>query len=84
MLRGPDTVATRLQVQEATTLGQLQSLQEEWFALWQESKASPFQSPMWLLPWWNEPYKYAWGARDRPNYRMRTWRACSPVELHPD
>ncbi|TCH98114.1 GNAT family N-acetyltransferase [Roseococcus sp. SYP-B2431] len=31
----------------------LEALRPEWEALWQEApKATPFQSPAWLIPWW--------------------------------
>ena len=29
------------------------ALEGEWWALWRRSPATPFQSPAWLLPWWN-------------------------------
>jgi CelD/BcsL family acetyltransferase involved in cellulose biosynthesis len=36
------------------TTGQLESLVPEWSALWQDDpRATPFQSPEWLLPWWH-------------------------------
>ncbi len=31
----------------------LAALAPEWHALWRRSAASPFQSPAWLLPWWD-------------------------------
>jgi len=32
---------------------ELHALREEWLELWRRSpNATPFQSPMWLLPWW--------------------------------
>jgi CelD/BcsL family acetyltransferase involved in cellulose biosynthesis len=34
------------------TLPELQRLAPEWQRLWSASRASPFQSPAWLLPWW--------------------------------
>lgn len=33
--------------------GKLEALRDEWLDLWRRSPgATPFQSPMWLLPWW--------------------------------
>lgn len=35
------------------TPAELERLSPEWFDLWRRSPdATPFQSPMWLLPWW--------------------------------
>jgi CelD/BcsL family acetyltransferase involved in cellulose biosynthesis len=40
-------------VEEAARVEELESLHEEWLALWQRCPgATPFQSPDWLLPWW--------------------------------
>jgi CelD/BcsL family acetyltransferase involved in cellulose biosynthesis len=30
----------------------LQALRPEWERLWRRARATPFQSPAWLLPWW--------------------------------
>ena len=36
-----------------STPEELEQLKAEWLALWRRSPAAtPFQSPMWLLPWW--------------------------------
>jgi len=36
-----------------TTPQQLEDVGREWLELWRETAdATPFQSPMWLLPWW--------------------------------
>jgi CelD/BcsL family acetyltransferase involved in cellulose biosynthesis len=36
-----------------TTTQQLEAIEREWLDLWRElPDATPFQSPMWLLPWW--------------------------------
>ncbi|HEY6141726.1 MAG TPA: GNAT family N-acetyltransferase [Thermoanaerobaculia bacterium] len=36
-----------------STPEELKGLRAEWLALWRRSEsATPFQSPMWLLPWW--------------------------------
>lgn len=35
-----------------STLPQLEQLAPEWEQLWSAARASPFQSPHWLLPWW--------------------------------
>ena len=31
---------------------ELEALVPEWLALWERTDATPFQSPAWLLPWW--------------------------------
>jgi len=37
-----------------TTPEELERLRPEWLELWRRSpNATPFQSPMWLLPWWH-------------------------------
>ena len=36
-----------------TTDDALEALRPEWHKLWRDTKASPFQSPDWLLPWWH-------------------------------
>ena len=36
-----------------TTMQQLEAIERDWLDLWRElPDATPFQSPMWLLPWW--------------------------------
>jgi CelD/BcsL family acetyltransferase involved in cellulose biosynthesis len=43
----------RHEAQFVTTTDALQSLQPEWERLWRAvPRATPFQSPHWLLPWW--------------------------------
>jgi len=45
--------ATCLRLEEVATLASLQRLRPAWQALWQEvPSATPFQSPGWLIPWW--------------------------------
>jgi CelD/BcsL family acetyltransferase involved in cellulose biosynthesis len=40
-------------VEEVTRIGDLEGLREEWTALCDRSpRATPFQRPEWLLPWW--------------------------------
>lgn len=34
------------------TTAALESLRTEWERLWRRARATPFQSPAWLLPWW--------------------------------
>jgi CelD/BcsL family acetyltransferase involved in cellulose biosynthesis len=37
-----------------TDVSELAALAPEWWELWRQSPtATPFQSPAWLLPWWN-------------------------------
>jgi CelD/BcsL family acetyltransferase involved in cellulose biosynthesis len=43
-------VATEIEV--ITDAARFAALEAEWLDLWQRSGATPFQSPMWLLPWW--------------------------------
>jgi CelD/BcsL family acetyltransferase involved in cellulose biosynthesis len=35
-----------------TTTDALESLRAEWERLWRRARATPFQAPAWLLPWW--------------------------------
>lgn len=36
-----------------TTASDLAEIEPEWLDLWRrDSRATPFQSPMWLIPWW--------------------------------
>jgi len=45
---------TTLAIELATTDGALAALAPEWEALWRRvPNALPFQSPAWLLPWWD-------------------------------
>ncbi|MEA2599824.1 MAG: hypothetical protein QOF89_816 [Acidobacteriota bacterium] len=40
-------------VEEVTRIGDLEGLREEWAALCDRSpRATPFQRPEWLIPWW--------------------------------
>jgi len=60
MKRSPDCVlappergaAAGLVSQTVRSAEGLQALRAEWEALWRAARASPFQSPAWLLPWW--------------------------------
>src|SRR5437868_4869115 len=41
-----------VRVEEVTTSDELERLRPEWSALWARSeRATPFQSPEWVLPW---------------------------------
>lgn len=42
-----------LEIGEITAAGELERLRPEWACLWERSRATPFQSPEWLLPWWH-------------------------------
>jgi CelD/BcsL family acetyltransferase involved in cellulose biosynthesis len=45
-------------VQQITTIEELESLRNEWMDLWLRCpEATPFQSPAWLISWWQR-----WGA----------------------
>jgi len=39
-------------IEVITELEALQSLEADWIALCKKSDSTPFQTPMWLLPWW--------------------------------
>ena len=39
-------------VELVTDAERFRALEPEWRDLWQRSRATPFQSPMWLVPWW--------------------------------
>lgn len=42
-----------LAICEITSANDLDSLRDDWRALWKKSStATPFQSPDWLIPWW--------------------------------
>src|SRR2546426_1284130 len=42
-----------MQVEILTTVDALEKTEPEWLELWRRVReATPFQSPMWLLPWW--------------------------------
>ena len=42
-----------MQAEVIRDIAKLQALAPEWLELWRRSSnATPFQSPMWLLPWW--------------------------------
>ena len=42
-----------MELRVITAIEELQALAPEWLDLWRDaSAATPFQSPMWLLPWW--------------------------------
>ena len=42
-----------LAVREVETLDELESIRSDWLELWRNSpSATPFQSPDWLIPWW--------------------------------
>jgi CelD/BcsL family acetyltransferase involved in cellulose biosynthesis len=47
----PDAAAP-CETDAVITLSALEALREEWEALWLQARASPFQSPAWLVPWW--------------------------------
>ena len=44
-----------LAIDEVTTSARLEALAPAWQKLWERAPAAtPFQSPAWLIPWWNE------------------------------
>jgi CelD/BcsL family acetyltransferase involved in cellulose biosynthesis len=52
-LRPDDAAMPGTRAQLLTTGSALQELRQEWERLWaQDPRATPFQSPAWLLPWW--------------------------------
>src|SRR5918998_2901979 len=43
----------RLRVEVVASLAELERLRPAWTALWHRARrATPFQSPDWLVPWW--------------------------------
>lgn len=54
VLRQPraEACAPQVLVEALTTTAALERLAPEWESLWSAARASPFQSPAWLLPWW--------------------------------
>jgi CelD/BcsL family acetyltransferase involved in cellulose biosynthesis len=55
MLREASAESARpaVRVERLTAPSALQALRPEWERLWsQDPRATPFQSPAWLLPWW--------------------------------
>lgn len=47
------TTSTDVVLEEATDLQDLEALRSEWAGLWARCPtATPFQSPAWLIPWW--------------------------------
>src|ERR1051326_4402630 len=41
-------------IEECRLDTELPALESEWYMLWAECPhATPFQSPEWLIPWWN-------------------------------
>src|SRR5581483_9557335 len=44
-------VLESLEIEELRTVPDLRPLVEEWQPLWVRSGRTPFQSPLWLLPW---------------------------------
>jgi CelD/BcsL family acetyltransferase involved in cellulose biosynthesis len=52
-MRAVDAGAGATLIEEITTTAALEALRPEWERLWGEApRATPFQSPQWLLPWW--------------------------------
>jgi CelD/BcsL family acetyltransferase involved in cellulose biosynthesis len=48
-----ETALDAARAEEVTTLAALEALRPEWERLWARApRATPFQSPHWLLPWW--------------------------------
>jgi CelD/BcsL family acetyltransferase involved in cellulose biosynthesis len=44
-----------LETEEVTTVARLEALAPAWQDLWRRAPgATPFQSPVWLIPWWRE------------------------------
>ena len=59
--------AVALQTELVTTAEALEALRPEWSALWDRCPdATPFQTPEWLLPWWQR-------FGDQPGWKLWTW-----------
>ncbi|WP_427911713.1 GNAT family N-acetyltransferase [Ramlibacter sp. MMS24-I3-19] len=61
-----------------TTTAALEQLAPEWETLWIAARASPFQSPAWLLPWWTHL-----GRGDLTSVALRCERTGALVGLAP-
>jgi CelD/BcsL family acetyltransferase involved in cellulose biosynthesis len=49
----PSHQPCRLRVEVVASLAELERLRPAWMALWHHARgATPFQSPDWLIPWW--------------------------------
>jgi CelD/BcsL family acetyltransferase involved in cellulose biosynthesis len=49
----PEPLTPEVRAESVTSLAALEALQPEWEQLWgKDRRATPFQSPAWLLPWW--------------------------------
>lgn len=50
----PVRIKSAYEIEELTAIGDLESLRPEWTSLWaRNGEATPFQSPQWLIAWWN-------------------------------
>src|SRR5438128_1458703 len=62
-----------MQVDVLTSVDALEKIEPEWLELWRRvPEATPFQSPMWLLPWWR-----AFGSHE---LRVIALRDCGRLE----
>src|ERR1700704_5809377 len=41
-----------MSIEVITDPAALQALEADWIALCKKTKVTPFQTPVWLLPWW--------------------------------
>ena len=49
----PPRQPSRSRVEVVASLAELERLRPDWMALWRRARgATPFQSPDWLIPWW--------------------------------
>ena len=56
-----------------TEIAELESLREEWSELWRsDARATPFQSPEWLLAWWHHVFQggQLWTVTQRRDGRL--------------
>ncbi|HKV07234.1 MAG TPA: glycosyl transferase family 1, partial [Thermoanaerobaculia bacterium] len=72
-----------LDVEEVTDLDALEGLRDEWSALCDRSpRATPFQRPEWLLPWWRAfPPEAPWVLAVRREGRLT---AFAPFLIYPN
>lgn len=48
------TIVQMSQIEEMHSIEELERIEGDWTELWnRDSNTTPFQSPHWLLPWWN-------------------------------
>lgn len=69
----PSKAVSSFAIEVLTSTTQLRALEREWVTLWHaDPHSTPFQSPQWLIPWWEhvgEGDLHCFAARD-PSHRL--------------